>query len=119
MDHLTAAGITLEAVAIDDEGCSLIIDGRDAARFATAIEGLNVAVKIHEKCARVSLTRTATDWPLPPMRRVMEAFDDEGIDVVHLTGDATALTVIVDEREADHVLSVFSRFYQPAGRSVA
>jgi len=119
MDHLTTAGITLEAVAINAEGCSFIIDSRDAARFATAIDELNVAVKVHDKCARVALTRTATDWPLPSMRRVMGAFDDEGIDVVHLTSDATALTVIVDEREADHVAGVFSRFYQPAGRAIA
>jgi hypothetical protein len=33
----------------------------------------------------------------------------------HLAGDdAVALTVLVDEREADHVAGVFSRFYQPA-----
>ncbi|HEV8020229.1 MAG TPA: hypothetical protein VGP41_03130 [Candidatus Lustribacter sp.] len=119
MDHLTSAGITLEAVAINDEGCSFIIDSRDAERFANAIDELNVAVKLHDKCARVALTRTPTDWPLPSMGRVMQAFDDEGIDVVHLNGDATALTVIVDEGEADHVLRVFSRFYQPPGRAIA
>jgi hypothetical protein len=44
----------------------------------------------------------------------MEAFDDEGIGVVHLTSDATALTVLVEEREADRVVGIFSRFYQPA-----
>jgi hypothetical protein len=49
----------------------------------------------------------------------MKAFDDEGIDVVRLNGDTSALTVIVDESEADHVLSVFSHFYQPASRGVA
>lgn len=119
MDHLAAAGITLEAVAIDHEGCSFIIDSRDATRFASAIDELNVAIKLHDRCARIALTRTATDWPLPSLGRVMKAFDDEGIDVLHLNGDATALTVIVDESAADHVLGVFSRFYQPASRSVA
>jgi len=114
VQHLTAAGIRLEAVAIDNEGCSFIIDSRDATRFAAAVDELNVAVKLHDHCARIALTRTATDWPLPALGRVMEAFDNEGIDVVHLNGDANALTVIVDEREADHVLGVFSRFYQPA-----
>jgi aspartokinase len=119
MDHLTAAGITLEAVAIDNEGCSFIINSRDAARFSATVDELNVAVRLRDRCARIALTRTATDWPLPALGRVMKAFDDEGIDVVHLNGDATALAVIVDESEADHVLGVFSRFYQPASRSVA
>jgi hypothetical protein len=119
MDHLAGAGISLEAVAIDNEGCSFIIDSRDGTRFTEAIDELNVAIKLHDRCARIALTRTATDWPLPALGRVMKAFDDEGIDVVRLNGDANALTVIVDESEADHVLGVFSRFYQPASRSVA
>jgi hypothetical protein len=49
----------------------------------------------------------------------MKAFDDEGIDVVHLTSEANALTVLVDESHADHVVGVFSRFSQPASRNVA
>ncbi len=35
----------------------------------------------------------------------------------HLT--ASKMTVLIDEREADHVVSVFSRFPRPASRSVA
>jgi len=119
MEHLATSGITLEAVAINQDGCSFIIDSRDGARFASAIGELNVAVKLHDRCARVALTRTATDWPLPSLGRVMEAFDAEGIDVVHLTSDATALTVLVDEHQADHVVGVFSRFYQPAASSAS
>jgi aspartokinase len=121
MEHLTSAGIMLEAVAIGSDGCSFIIDSRDRTRFTAEIHALhlNVCVKLHDRCARVALTRTATDWPLPSLGRIMQAFDDEGIDVVHLTSDATALTVLVDEDEADHVVGVFSRFYQPSGSNAA
>jgi hypothetical protein len=95
MDHLAAAHISPEGVFITEEGCAFIIDGRDAARFTSAI------------------------WPLPPAGRILEAFENAGIDVVHLSGDASALTVIVNESQADRVAGVFSRFYQPASRSVA
>jgi hypothetical protein len=78
VEHLAAAGITLEAVAIDNEGCSFIIDSRSATRFVAAIDELNVALKLHDRCARIALTRSATDWPLPSLGRVMKAFDDEG-----------------------------------------
>jgi aspartokinase len=119
MEHLTASKIPVEAVAIDEDGCSFIIDSRDALRFANAVAGLNVAVKFHDRCARVALTRSSTDWPLPSLGRVMKAFDDEGIDLVHLTSEANALTVLVDESQADRVVGVFSRFSQPASRNVA
>jgi aspartokinase len=119
MEHLVSSGITLEAIAIDTDGCSFIIDSRDGARFATALHDLNVAVKLHDGCARVALTRTATDWPLPSLGRVMAAFYNEAIDVVHLTSDATALTVLVDESAADRVVGIFSRFYQPSGSNAS
>jgi hypothetical protein len=115
MEHLIASGITLEAVVINDDGCSFIIDGRDEARFAKSIGELNVAVKFHEHCARIALTRSATDWPLPSLSSVMEAFDDEGVDVVNLTSDAATLTVLVEEPLADRVVQILSRFYQPSG----
>ena len=119
MEHLTASKIPVEAVAIDEDGCNFIIDSRDASRFAEAIQELNVAVKFHDRCARVALTRSSTDWPLPALGRVMKAFDAEGIDVVHLSSEANVLTVLVEESQADHVVSVFSRFSQPASSNVA
>ena len=88
MEHLMASRITLEAVAIDSDGCSFIIDSRDGDRFMDTIAELNVAVKLQNPCARVVLTRAATDWPLPSIGRVMKAFDEEAIDVIHLNGDA-------------------------------
>lgn len=119
MEHLRSSGIAVEAAAIGEEGCSFIIDGRDGSRFATALDGLNVCVKLHDRCSRVALTRSATDWPLPPLGSVLEAFDTEGVDIVHLTSDATALTVVVDETNADRVVAILSRFYRPSGHRVA
>jgi aspartokinase len=114
IEHLTASHITLEAVAINADGCSFIIDSRDSTRFATAIRELNVAVKLRDHCARIALTRNATDWPLPSLGRLMHSLEAESIDVVHLVADANALTVVVDDQDADRVAGVFSRFYQPA-----
>ena len=114
MEQLAKSGITPEAVAIDGEGCSFIIDSRDGGRFASAVHELNVAVKLHDHCARVALTRTAMDWPLPSLGRVIQAFDDEGIALVHLSSDASVLAVLVDEGEVDRVVGLLARFCQPA-----
>ena len=113
IEHLMKSGISLEAVAIEADGCSFIIEDRYVQRFASAVRDLNVAVTVREHCARVALTRTITDWPLPPLHELMHAFESDGIDVVHLTADASSVTVVVGERDADRVAHVFSRFYQP------
>jgi hypothetical protein len=120
MEQLAASAIPFDAVAISSEGCSFIINGRDEARFAAAIRDLNVAAKVHGHCARVVLTRTVIDRPLPPVRSVMEAFDAASIGIVHLNSDASSLTVLVDERNANRVVEVLSAFYAPpAARGVA
>jgi hypothetical protein len=114
VEHLAASHVALEAVAINADGCSFLIDSRDGSRFAKAVRELNVAVKLRDGCARIALTRSATDWPLPSLGRLMQSLEAEKIDVVHLVGDANGLTVVVDEHDADRVAAVFSRFYQPA-----
>lgn len=111
--------IAIEAVAIEADGCSFIIEDRNAKRFTDAVRDLNVAVTVREHCARVALTRTITDWPLPPLHEVMHAFAANAIDVVHLAADASSLTVVVGERDADRVANVFSRFFQPRRAAVS
>jgi len=43
----------------------------------------------------------------------MKRSDDEGIDLVHLTSDANALTVLVDEGHADRVVESFPTSISP------
>ena len=117
IEQLNASHVALEAVAITGEGVSFVFDGRDGARFTQAIRDLNVAVKIRDKCARINLTRSPTDWPLPTLDRLMSAFDHAGIDVVHLAADASAITVLVDDADAARAGSVFAQFYSRSGSS--
>jgi aspartokinase len=117
MERLATSGIPIDAVEISGNGCSFIINSRDGGRFASAIRDLNVAVKFYAHCARVALTRAATDWPLPALKSVMEAFDAAALGIVHLTSDATSVTVVVNEGEADRVVGVLSRFCRPAAIS--
>jgi hypothetical protein len=111
IDQLTASGIALEQVDFNGNECSFSIDSRMSSRFESVLRGLNLAVNVRKKCACLTLTRTPTDVPLPALSRVIQVLDDEAIDVLHLTADLSALRLVVDESEADHVASVVPRFY--------
>jgi hypothetical protein len=58
-------------------------------------------------------THASRDLRRRPRREAFrERFDHDGIDVVHLAADASAVTVVVNEGDAERVGAVFSRFYQ-------
>lgn len=114
MEKVSASGIKPEASIIGGDRWSFILDSRDASRFTQALAELDIAATVRDGCSRVTLNRSAADWPLPPLNKVVRAFDAEGIDVVYLTGDTSNITVLVDDCEADRVLNVFLRFSSPA-----
>jgi aspartokinase len=119
IERLGAAGITLEGVAATGTTCTFMIEGRDTARFASAIRDLGFSVKCHERCARIAMTRSATDWPLPSPARLLEALEVAGIEIVRVSADGTAMTLVVDESDASAVACVLSRFYQRSPGSTA
>ena len=83
------------------------------------VRELPFAVTCHERCARIAMTRSATDWPLPSPARLLDALDGAGIDVVRISADSTAMTLVVDEGEADAAACVLSQFYQRAPGAAA
>ena len=112
IDYLTASGIALETVEFSGNECCFLIDGRKAERFASLMREMDLPGSVHAKCACLSVTRSSTDGPLPPITNVMQALEDEGIDVLHLTADLSVLRMVVDESDADHLATLVSSFYQ-------
>jgi aspartokinase len=119
IDHLTASGISLESVDFHGNECSFLIDGRKGPRFESLIRNMNLTVTVRDKCACLSVTRTATDSPLPSLANIMQALDDEGIDVLHMTVDLSTLKMVVDESEADRLASLLAGFYKPRARKLS
>jgi hypothetical protein len=113
IDRLTASGISLETVGFSGNECCFLIDGRKGQRFESLIREMNLGVTVRAKCACLSVTRTATDSPLPSITNVMQALDDADIDVLHLTADLSVLRMVVDESEADRLATLLASFYQP------
>jgi hypothetical protein len=126
VERLITLHVRPEALDVDRSGCRFIINERDASAFTAALANDRAAVTVRAGCARIALTRTATDWPLPPLDRLLLAMNGAGIDIVHLNGDATSMTIVVDEHDADRVVSLLSFAYQrpaavapPAAHAVA
>jgi aspartokinase len=113
VEKLAEAHIVFDGLTVGNERCSFVVSERDGQRLDAALRDLNVAVQRREHCVRITITRNATDAPLPSMVRVLGVLDEECIDVVYLDVDATALTLLIDEADGDHLTRVIARFFQP------
>jgi hypothetical protein len=111
--RLEASGVATEMVAINSTGCFFTVDERDAAFVRTAAASLNVALRLRMACARVTLARAETDWPLPSLANVLIMFCARDLDVVHITADAGAVEVVVTDSDAALVAEILSGFCRP------
>ncbi len=114
VEHLSATGIVLDEVNFGTDSGSFAVSRRDALRLESAIRDLNVAVKIRDHCARIVVTRSATDPPLPSIVKLLTLIDEEGIGVVSFDANTTSLTMLVDENDSDRVTSAVERLLQPS-----
>jgi aspartokinase len=112
VERLAASRVHPEALDVDPNGYRLIINDRDESAFVAALAGGRDVITLRGHCARVALTRAATDWPLPSLERLLPAIAAEGIDIVHLSGDAASMTIVVDEHDADRVVSLLTCSYR-------
>jgi aspartokinase len=106
--RLSAAGIEVSMVAVNDVGCALALDEHDLDGLGKAVQSLNVALRLRTHCTRVSLSRRGVESPLPSISSVIEAMADAGICFVHLAAGTDDLSVLIDERDAARTQAVLA-----------
>jgi aspartokinase len=106
--RLSAAGIEVSMVAVNDAGCALALDEHDLDGLGKAVQSLNVALRLRTHCARVSVSQRGVEGPLPSIGSVIGAMAEAGICFVHLAAGAADLSVLVDERDAARAQAVLA-----------
>lgn len=98
--NLDAMGIKLDLVAVNEAGCSFVVNEADAARLRAATRPLNVALRLNMGCACIALSASEADSSFPTTAQIIAAMGKDNIDVIHLTRDSAILAVIVAEQDA-------------------
>jgi aspartokinase len=107
-ESLDALGVKLEFLAVNDAGCSFVIEDADVPRLRSAITQLNMALRLKLGCAYVALPRNLEGFSLPPISRILAALSKVDIDVIHLAGDSAVLAVIVTDQHARRAAEVLA-----------
>jgi len=105
---LAASHIDISMLAVNDVGCVFAIDEFDLHVLREAVQRLNVALNIHKRCARLSLSRPSAGPPYPPVSCIIAAMADAGISIIHLAAGPNDLAILVEERDATRAQAVLA-----------
>ena len=110
VDRLTAAGVALQAVDINAAGFFALVGCGDIERLKSVARAFNVAIRIHELCARISLRSLDRSGCLPSLAGVIAALHRNSVRVVQIVSSAAELAVIVDALQISAALTVMKTF---------
>jgi hypothetical protein len=109
-ENLDVMGVKLEFLAVNEAGCSFVVEEADAPRLRAATLPLNVALRLKTGCASIALPQHEAHSAFT-ISQLIAALGKEDIEVIHLTGDSAVLAVIVAEQHATRAAEVLGRLW--------
>jgi aspartokinase len=106
--RLSEDGVAVMMVAVHDGYCAFAVDGHDITRLQDGIRGMNCAVRIQDRCTRVTLTY-GDPGRLPHVAKIIAALAAEGIGIVHLAADRDAVSILVHDHDGARAAAVLER----------
>ena len=100
IEQLHRSGVLLQSLEISAAGCFVVVDCADAERLKAIVRPFNVAIRVHEPCARIVFRRATTQNALPTVAAILGALHRESIRTVQVVADDAQLSVLVDAANA-------------------
>jgi aspartate kinase len=93
--RLAAAGISIDQVTINQAGVAFVVDGDRGGDLRTMLGDLNLAVRVREGCAKLSIVGSGMRGTPGVVRDVVEALSRENVEIIHCTDSNVTISVLV------------------------
>ncbi len=98
--RVARAEISIDQVAINQSGVSFVVAGDRGNELRALLGDLNLAVRVREGCAKLSIVGAGMRELPGVVLRVVEALSAENVEVIHLTDSNVTISVLVPEPDA-------------------
>jgi len=98
--RVASAGISIDQVAINQSGVSFVVDGDRGTELRALLGDLNLAVRVREGCAKLSIVGAGMRELPGVILRVVEALSAANVEVIHLTDSNVTISVLVPDPDA-------------------
>ena len=118
--RVAEAEISIDQVTINQAGVAFVVEGDRGSELRRLLGDLNLAVRIREGCAKLSVVGTGMRYAPGVVHRVVEALSHADVEIIHCTDSNVTISVLVP---VDHVtraeIAVHEQFELGKGEKVS
>jgi len=93
--RLADAGLSLDQVTINQSGVAFAIAGNRGGEVSDLLVDLNLAVRVRERCAKLSVVGAGMRGQPGVVHRVVRALSDANVEIIHCTDSHITISVLV------------------------
>jgi aspartate kinase len=95
--RIADAGISIDQVTINQAGVAFVVDGDRGSDVRALLGDLNLAVRVREGCAKISVVGTGMRYLPGVVHRCVLALSDADVEIIHCTDSNITISILVPE----------------------
>ncbi|HET9028669.1 MAG TPA: aspartate kinase [Candidatus Aquilonibacter sp.] len=116
--RIADAGISIDQVTINQAGVAFVVDGDRGADVRDLLGDLNLAVRVREACAKISVVGNGMRYMPGVVHQVVDALSRANVEIIHCTDSNITISVLVPEGDVARAeAAVHDQFHLEGERS--
>lgn len=95
--RISDAGISIDQVTINQAGVAFVVDGNRGNDVRELLGDLNLAVRVRERCSKISVVGTGMRYMPGVVHQVVDALSRANVEIIHCTDSNITISVLVPE----------------------
>lgn len=100
-ERVARATISIDQVTINQAGVMFVIEGDRGADIRTLLADLNMAVRVREGCAKLSVVGAGMRYEPGVIARIVTALSAANVEIIHCTDSNITVSVLVPAADAN------------------
>ncbi len=98
--RIAAAGVSIDQVSINQAGVAFVVAGDRGNAIRELLGDLNLAVRVREGCAKLSVVGSGMRGTPGVVERVVDALSRANVEIIHCTDSNITISVLVPAADA-------------------
>jgi aspartate kinase len=116
--RIADADISIDQVTINQAGVAFVVDGDRGGDVRRLLGDLNLAVRVREGCAKISVVGTGMRYLPGVVHQVVSALAQADVEIIHCTDSNITISILVPEADVTRAeAAVHDQFHLAKGGS--
>jgi len=114
--RIADAGISIDQVTINQAGVAFVVDGDRGNEVRALLGDLNLAVRVREGCAKISVVGTGMRYAPGVVHQCVLALSRADVEIIHCTDSNITISILVPEADVTRAeAAVHDQFHLATG----